>query len=143
CLRFLGRNVEVQNYIDDTGVQVADLVIGITHLEKLDLEGVIRLEEDLRRAGRPLDHYCWDLYARVTEMYDEAQSNRTPGEKSLKERLRGEALGAMEEGASPLAQTAAYLADKIVRLHLATMERIGVRYDLLPRESDILAHRFW
>jgi arginyl-tRNA synthetase len=142
CLRFLGRRVEVQNYIDDTGVQVADLIIGITRLEKLDLQGVLDLEKDLERQGKPLDYYCWDLYARVTQMYDE-EAEPAAGTKSLKERLRGETLHAMEEGTSPLARVAAHLADRIVRRHLATMDRIGVRYDLLPRESDILAHRFW
>ncbi len=143
CLRFLGRRVEVQNYIDDTGVQVADLIIGITRLEKLDLDGVRRLESELERTGVPLDHYCWDLYSRVTEMYERSNEPAAPGEKSLKERLRGEMLHDMEEGSSPLAEIAAYLADKIVRCHLATMQRIDVRYDLLPRESDILSHRFW
>ncbi|MCI0658512.1 MAG: arginine--tRNA ligase, partial [Acidobacteria bacterium] len=143
CLRFLGRRVEVQNYIDDTGVQVADLIIGITRMEKLDLEGVRSLETELERTGVPLDHYCWDLYSRVTQMYEESSEPPEPGGKSLKERLRGEMLHAMEEGSSPLAKIAAYLADKIVRCHLATMQRIGVQYDLLPRESDILAHRFW
>src|SRR5262245_48775485 len=142
CLRFLGRRVEVQNYIDDTGVQVADLVIGITRLEKLDLQGVLDLEKDLQRRGVPLDYWCWDLYARVTQSYEE-EPEPEPGKKSLKERLRGETLHAMEEGTSPLARLAAHLADRIVRRHLATMDRIGVRYDLLPRESDILAHRFW
>jgi arginyl-tRNA synthetase len=142
CLRFLGRRVEVQNYIDDTGVQVADLAVGVVHLEKLDLEGVRRLEADLEARGVPLDHYCWDLYARVTEMYDADEGAAQDG-KSLKDRLRGEALREMEEGSSPLAAIAAHLAEKIVRRHLATMDRISVRYDLLPRESDILAHRFW
>ena len=142
ALRFLGRRVEVQNYIDDTGVQVADLVIGITRLEKLDLQGVLELEQELERQGKPLDYYCWDLYARVTQMYDE-EPEPAPGTKSLKETLRGETLHAMEEGTSPVARLAAHLAERIVRRHLATMERIGVRYDLLPRESDILAHRFW
>jgi arginyl-tRNA synthetase len=142
CLRFLGRRVEVQNYIDDTGVQVADLVIGITHLEKLDLEGVHALVERLEHQGRPLDHYCWDLYARVSEMY-EKMPEPAPGEKSLKERLRGEMLHAMERGIAPLAEIAAFLSERIVRRHLATMDRIGVRYDLLPKESDILAHHFW
>ena len=142
CLRFLGRRVEVQNYIDDTGVQVADLVIGITRLEKLDLNGVLALEKELERQGKPLDYYCWDLYARVTQMYNE-EPEPAEAAKSLKERLRSETLHAMEEGTSPLARLAAHLADRIVRRHLATMDRIGVRYDLLPRESDILAHRFW
>ena len=33
-LRFAGREVDVQNYIDNTGVQVADVVVGFLHIEK-------------------------------------------------------------------------------------------------------------
>jgi len=134
CLRFMGRRVEVQNYIDDTGVQVADLAVGMTYLEKLDLDGVRLLEKNLSAQGRRLDHFCWDLYARVTEMYEKDEPSRE---------LRGRALKEMEEGASSLARVAEYLSERIARCHLATMDRIGVRYDLLPRESDILSHRFW
>src|SRR5262249_12509838 len=135
CLRFLGRRVEVQNYIDDTGVQVADLVVGMTELEKLDLEGRKRLVERLAAEGKPLDHYCWDLYSRVTEMYEaaEPEAAKGGGRKSPFDRLRGETLREMEEGTSPRALMAAYLSERIVRCHLATMDRIGVRYDLLPR----------
>jgi len=141
-LKALGHRVEVQNYIDDTGVQVADLAIGMTRLEKLDLEGVRRLEAGLAAERRPLDHYCWDLYARVTEMYEKEGASDSSG-KSLRETLRGEALREMEEGTSDLAGIAAHLAGEIVRCHLSTMDRISVTYDLLPRESHILAHRFW
>jgi arginyl-tRNA synthetase len=130
-LRFQGTPVEVQNYIDDTGVQVADVVIGFTELEHLDLAAVKAL------AANPairFDYYCWDLYARVTEWYE--------GDK---ERLatRARALHALEEGGNPLAELAAFVADRIVRCHLQTMARLNVTYDLLTWEGDILRLHFW
>ena len=127
CLRFFGQTVEVQNYIDDTGVQVADVVIGFRDLLKQGLEEARAIE------GR-FDYFCWDLYARVTEMYraqPEAKEKRAAVLKSLEERRGDEAV------------LAAYVARRIVNCHLDTMARIGVEYDLLPWESDILAHRFW
>jgi arginyl-tRNA synthetase len=127
ALRFLGRRVEVQNYIDDTGVQVADLVIGFREILKQGLEEARAIE------GR-FDHVCWDLYARVTEMY--AARPETLG-------LRPAVLKSLEEGGNETADLAAYLARRIVGCHLDTMARIGVRYDLLPWEGDILAFRFW
>jgi arginyl-tRNA synthetase len=126
-LRRAGRRVEVQNYIDDTGVQVADLVVGFLHLRRLDLEAVRRIE------GK-FDDYCWDLYAEVTAWY-EADPARP--------QLRARTLKHMEEGIPPEAPLAAHLAERIVRCHLATLERVRVRYDLLPWESHIIALRFW
>src|SRR5262245_12095771 len=87
CLRFFGRTVEVQNYIDDTGVQVADVVIGFRDLLKQGLEEARAIE------GR-FDFYCWDLYARVTEMYQaqpETREKRAEVLKSLEERRGDEA----------------------------------------------------
>ncbi len=134
-LRRAGHHVEVQNYIDDTGVQVADLVVGFVHL--LGLTSVDQILPLVRKedggAGR-IDYYCWDLYARVTALYQERPELAA---------RRGEVLHAMEEGDNPTAALAAGLADRVVHCHLATMERIGVRYDLLPRESDILHLHFW
>jgi arginyl-tRNA synthetase len=129
-LRHSGRQVEVQNYIDDTGVQVADLVTGFIHLRKIPLEEIRKIE------GR-FDYYCWDLYAEVTAWYREDTSGER--EKSL----RGQTFKRMEGGIDPEASMAGYLSERIVRCHLATMERIGVRYDLLPWESHILAMKFW
>jgi len=126
-LRHAGRRVEVQNYIDDTGVQVADLVVGIIHLRRLKLDEVSRIE------GK-FDYYCWDLYSEVTAFY-EADSGRKA--------LRSAALKHMEEGIEPEAPLAQYLSARIVRCHLATMERVSVRYDVLPWESHILALKFW
>jgi arginyl-tRNA synthetase len=136
CLRHLGRRVEVQNYIDDTGVQVADLVVGFRTLRREGLEEVrARHDPDGPAArGERFDYLAWDLYAEVTRYYEEDRSRTAH---------RDETLHAMEEGDNPIAALAAWLSRRIVQHHLGTMERIGVRYDLLPRESDILALRFW
>ncbi len=128
-LRFRGETVEVQNYIDDTGVQVADVVVGFLHLEKKTLSDV----EALTRSER-FDYYCWDLYARVSQYY---QGDR----ERLK--LREATLKAIEEREAPEGPLGALIADKIVRCHLATMDRIDARYELLPWESDILRLKFW
>jgi len=135
-LRRLGRRVETQNYIDDTGVQVADLVVGFLHLRNEDLDGIREryAEPTLRAAGQRFDYIAWDLYAEVTRHYAEDATRLS---------RREEVLHAMEQGDNPVAELAAHVAQRIVQHHLTTMERIGVRYDLLPRESDILALRFW
>ncbi|MFQ5877173.1 MAG: arginine--tRNA ligase [Acidobacteriota bacterium] len=127
ALRFLGRRVEVQNYIDDTGVQVADLVIGFREIRHEGLEQVRAI------SGR-FDHFCWDLYARVTEMY---------GSRPQMRALRQEVLKRIEEGGNEVADLAAHVSRRIARCHLDTMARIGVHYDLLPWEGDILAFHFW
>jgi len=130
-LRFTGHRVEAQNYIDNTGVQVADVVVGFEHLEKKSVAEV----EKLAGRGQPrLDHYCWELYARVTQFYEEDP-------KRLE--LRAQALKAIEEGAGETARLAELISTSIVRCHLETMQRLGVEYDLLPRESEILRLKFW
>ncbi len=128
-LRDAGERVEVQNYLDNTGVQVADVVIGFEHLEK-------KTPEDVRvLAAQPrFDYYCWDLYARVTHFYEEDKT---------RESLRGETLKAIEEDRGAAAEIGHIVAEAIVRCHIRTMERLGVRYDVLPRESDILHLKFW
>jgi arginyl-tRNA synthetase len=130
-LRFQGRIVEVQNYIDDTGVQVADVVAGLTTLEGRDLASVQSLIAD---PGVRFDYYCWDLYARVTEWYA-ADKTRLD--------VRGAALHKIEEGGNDLARIGAAVADRIVRTHLRTMARLNVDYDLLTWEGDILRLHFW
>ena len=128
-LRFLGIPVEVQNYIDDTGVQVADVVVGFRHLERLPPEQVAALAERPR-----FDYYCWDLYARVTAWYEDDRERLA---------LRAEALHDLEADAGPTAQLGRLIADRIVRCHLATMDRMNIEYDLLTWEGDILRLRFW
>ena len=128
-LRFQGTHVEVQNYIDDTGVQVADVVVGFRVLDGLSLDGIRRVADATR-----FDHHCWDLYARVTEWYD--------GDKARLE-IRTATLHDIEHGGNENAEAAAFIADRIVRCHLATMARMNVDYDLLTWEGDILRLKFW
>ena len=128
-LRHRGREVGVQNYIDDTGVQVADVVVGFLHLERKSLAEVEALAEEPR-----FDYLCWDLYARVGDFYGADPANRA---------LQGATLHAIEKGDSEPARLAAMVAAAIVDRHLATMERLGIRYDLLAHESDILRLHFW
>ena len=128
-LRFQGREVEIQNYIDDTGVQVADVVVGFRELEKKSLDDVRQIADTTR-----FDYYCWDLYARVTDWYE--------GDKE-RLKIRSAALHAIEHGGNDTALMAAFIADRIVRTHLATMKRLNIRYDLLTWEGDILRLHFW
>ncbi len=128
-LRRAGRRVEVQNYIDNTGVQVADVVVGFQHMEKKSAADVRALA-----AGPRFDYLCWDLYARVTQFYEEDRARLA---------LRGETLAAVEAGHGAAAEMAEIVAVAITRCHLATMERLGVEYDVLPRESEILHLKFW
>ncbi|MCA1640699.1 MAG: arginine--tRNA ligase [Acidobacteria bacterium] len=139
-LRAAGESVEVDNYIDNTGVQVADVVVGFQHLERMTLEDVRRLDEQLP-PERPFDFYCWDLYARVGLFYRHDDPEAKPDPELLK--LRVETLHALEAGDNPTAELADYVATRVVECHLKTMLRLGIRYDLLPRESDILKLGFW
>ena len=129
-----GKNVEIQNYIDNTGVQVADVVVGFIYLENKDLEDIRVLNAELKAAGRSFDYYCWDLYTLVGVEY---QTN-----EDLKQR-RSEVLHAVESGGNPIAEIADYVATRNVECILLTMERLSIRYDLLPRESEILHLHFW
>ena len=127
CLRFLGHAVEVQNYLDNTGVQVADVVVGLERMQGLTLA-------DAAAINGKFDYYCWDVYARTTEFYRQSEENR---------KWRSLTLQAIETGNNATADLAEYVAMRIVRAHLATMARINVHYDLLPRESEILHLHFW
>ncbi len=128
-LRATGRNVEVQNYIDNTGVQVADVVVGFRHLEDKSPDDVRSLIESTR-----FDYLCWDLYARVSADYDEHPEAKA---------WRAETLHAIEADAGAEAEIAHLVADAIVEAHLKTMLRLGIEYDVLPRESEILHLKFW
>lgn len=128
-LRFRGTPVEVQNYIDDTGVQVADVVVGFREIESIDLAGARHIAATAR-----FDYYCWDLYARVTEWYD--------GDKD-RLKIRAATLHDIEHGVEPTASLAAFIADTVVRAHLKTMARLNIDYQLLTWEGDILRLKFW
>ncbi|HXY38872.1 MAG TPA: arginine--tRNA ligase, partial [Vicinamibacteria bacterium] len=126
-LRGSGHDVGVQNYIDDTGVQVADVVVGFQHLEK-------KTPAEVEKIGGRFDYYCWDLYARVGDFYAKDPANKA---------LQVSTLHAIEEGGNETACLAEHVAGRIVECHLVTMARLGIRYDLLAHESDILRLHFW
>jgi arginyl-tRNA synthetase len=128
-LRHAGRRVEVQNYIDNTGVQVADVVLGFLRLEPKSLEQVRALA-----AAPKFDYLCWDLYTRVTQWLAEDKSRLD---------LRSQTLKDIEEGHGDAAQMAEVVSTAIVRCHLRTLDRLGIDYDLLSRESEILHLKFW
>lgn len=125
-LRFNGTRVEVQNYIDDTGVQLADVVVG------LQRKGIS--VKDLDQIPGRLDYYFWDLYSETHSWIEEDKENKAYRERMLK---------AMEERKDPEFPLSQAIADRIIRCHLLTMRRLGIDYDLLPRESDIIGMKFW
>jgi arginyl-tRNA synthetase len=130
-LRARGHKVEVQNYIDNTGVQVADVVVGFHYLEHKSPADVQALISD---PAVRFDYYCWDLYARISAYYKEDPES---------EKWRSETLHSIESGKGDLAEIGHIVADAIVQAHLATMLRMDVEYDVLPRESEILHLQFW
>ncbi len=130
-LRARGNQVEVQNYIDNTGVQVADVVAGFHFLERktpADV-GALITSKDTR-----FDYVCWDLYARTSQYYKDNPDALA---------WRATTLHAIEAGVGELAELAHLVADAIVNAHLTTMLRLNVQYDVLPRESEILHLQFW
>lgn len=128
-LKFAGREVDVQNYIDNTGVQVADVVVGFLNIEKKSRAEI----EELVRQPR-FDYYCWDLYARVSQWYAEDKQNL---------QVRQQALHAIEEGNNESAAVGDVISVAVLRRHLETMDRLDIEYDFLPRESEILHLHFW
>jgi arginyl-tRNA synthetase len=139
-LKAAGDRIEVQNYIDNTGVQVADVVVGFLHLEKMDLDQIKALDASLPK-DYTFDYYCWDLYTKVGLFYRDGNAGGEMNPEKTK--LRNEVLHALEEGNNTIAELADYVATRNVECILDTMERLGIRYDLLARESDILHLHFW
>ena len=129
-LRHAGKRVQIQNYIDNTGVQVADVVIGLLRMEQRTVTNVMALAREPK-----FDYYCWDLYAKATSFFAE-----DPGRAA---KLRAETLKAIEENRGADAEVAQIVADAIVTCHLKTMARLDIHYDLLARESEILHLKFW
>ena len=174
-LRAASHPVDVQNYIDNTGVQVADVVVGFLHLEGKSVEDVRALIANCQRrsegegsatAGalyqgttsvvpnRPpnqsgalapeasaerIDFYCWDLYARTSQWY----SSGTEEENAERKKLRYDTLHEIERGGNETAEVAELISTAVLRRHLETMRRLGIEYDFLPRESEILHLKFW
>ncbi|HXJ14444.1 MAG TPA: arginine--tRNA ligase [Candidatus Limnocylindrales bacterium] len=129
-LRHTGHDVAVQNYIDNTGVQVADVVIAFEQMEKKSLAEVRALA-----AEKNFDYLCWDLYAKATQFFEE--------DKTRAGKMRGETLKAIEAGEGETAEMATVIADAVVGFHLRTMARLDIFYELLARESEILHLHFW
>jgi len=128
-LKSAGREVDVQNYIDNTGVQVADVIVGFLHIEKKSKAEIEQLEHQPR-----FDYYCWDLYARVSQWYEQDKQNL---------QVRLQTLHAIEQGGNETAEIADLISTSVLRRHLETMERLDIEYDFLPRESEILHLHFW
>ncbi len=134
-----GYALGVQNYIDNTGVQVADVVVGLTALEGKNLAQVRELLDYLLDVkGEPVDYYCWDLYARVSKWYEEDADKIAERKK-----LRLDTLHALEAGGNETAEIAELVSMAVLKRHLETMQRLGIEYDFLPRESEILHLKFW
>jgi arginyl-tRNA synthetase len=172
-LRESGSKVDVQNYIDNTGVQVADVVVGFLHLEGKSVAQIRTLIEQLSSSpsasapGPPalyqgttsvvpqaaqktpgalapdrthfFDYYCWDLYARTSRWYDEGSAE----EQAARRKLRLDTLHLIEQGNNETAEAAELISTAVLRRHLETMQRLGIEYDFLPRESEILHLKFW
>jgi arginyl-tRNA synthetase len=128
-LRYAGREVDVQNYIDNTGVQVADVVVGFLYIEKKS-----RAEIEQLAAQPRFDYYCWNLYARASQWYEQDKQNL---------RVRLKTLHEIEAGGNETAALADLISVAVLRRHLETMDRLDIEYDFLPRESEILRLHFW
>jgi arginyl-tRNA synthetase len=140
-LRAAGYHVDVQNYIDNTGVQVADVVVGFEKVAKMSAAQVEALivasAAPIPTAivvDRPFDYFCWDLYAQVSQWYEANKENL---------QARRDTLHALELGGNPTAELAQKISMAVLRRHLETMQRLGIEYDFLPQESEILHLHFW
>jgi arginyl-tRNA synthetase len=138
-LRAAGQKVDVQNYIDNTGVQVADVVVGFLHLEGKSAAQVRELLEELKRTGERIDYYCWDLYAKTSQWYEQGSEE----ENVARKKLRYATLHEIEQGGNETAEIAELISTAVLRRHLETMLRLDIEYDFLPRESEILHLKFW
>ncbi|MGA2833791.1 MAG: arginine--tRNA ligase [Terracidiphilus sp.] len=138
-LRAAGQKVDVQNYIDNTGVQVADVVVGFLHLEGKSLADARLLLDELKQNGERIDYYCWDLYAKTSQWY----TSGTDQENGARKKLRYDTLHEIEHVGNETAAVAELISTAVLRRHLETMLRLDIEYDFLPRESEILHLKFW
>jgi len=133
-----GWETGVQNYIDNTGVQVADIVVAVTAMKGMVLDDVRGWLTELLETNTRLDYACWDLYAAVSQWYE-----ADPALAASRKQLRLDTLHQIEAGGNDTAAIAELIATGVLRRHLQTMERLGIEYDFLPRESEILHLQFW
>jgi arginyl-tRNA synthetase len=145
-LRAAGQKVDVQNYIDNTGVQVADVVVGFLHLEGKSVAEVRALiaecesrTANARDKAGAFDYYCWNLYAKTSQWY----ASGTDEENEARKKLRYATLHELERGGNETAAIAELISTAVLRRHLETMQRLVIEYDFLPRESEILHLKFW
>ena len=138
-LRANGQKVDVQNYIDNTGVQVADVVVGFLHLEGKSLADIRNLINDFETNGEKFDYLCWDVYARVSQWYEAGSEEENKQRKAL----RYATLHEIEAGGNETAEVGELISTAVLRRHLETMLRLDITYDFLPRESEILHLKFW
>lgn len=140
-LRSQGYHVEADNYIDDSGVQVADVVVGFALLQK----GLLQLPQGNEMLpGESFDYYCSRVYVAIVKVYDDKESEL--GKQAVE--LRKTVLHAIEHGEEPESgpdypAMAADISHQIVQAHLKTMERLNISYDVLPWESAILQSGLW
>ena len=136
-LEWLGFSTEVCNYIDDTGLQVVDVVTAILSPKSpFYVEGFSDFKAIWEKIPKdqPFDYFCWDLYAHF-----QTELEKDP---SLLEK-REEVLHKIEGGSHPIAVFAKEMAIKIVQAHLETVAQLSIFYDLLNWESDIMRQGFW
>ncbi len=138
-LRANGQQVDIQNYIDNTGVQVADVVVGFLHVEGKSLADIRSLISDFETNAEKFDYLCWDVYARASQWYESGAEEENKQRKSL----RYATLHAIEAGGNETAEVAELISTAVLRRHLETMLRLDITYDFLPRESEILHLKFW
>jgi arginyl-tRNA synthetase len=145
-LKAAGQKVAVQNYIDNTGVQVADVVVGFLHLEGKTVAEVRALiaECEARTASSQdksgaFDYYCWDLYAKTSQWYTSGSDD----ENAERKKFRYATLHELELGGNETSEIAELISTAVLRRHLETMLRLDIEYDFLPRESEILHLKFW
>jgi len=124
-MRRLGHDVQALNYIDDSGAQVADVIVGLRFLGF----------SDKAPSGVKFDAYCGDtVYTKVNQVYE-----RDP---SLKEKQRL-VLQEIERGEGEVSEYAEGIVGRILAAQLETCWRLGARYDLLNWESHILKTGMW
>jgi len=122
-LEFFGNDVVIANYIDDTGDQMSDLIIGFKFLD-------IPVETKMK-----FDQYCGDIvYVKVHKMY-EKNKNLLEKKKTITKKI--------EEGNNEISNLSGEIARKVLLEQLKTCWRMNIYYDLLNKETDIIQSKLW
>ena len=124
-MRYLGHRVQALNYVDDSGAQVADIIVGFKFLGM----------PDEPPAGVKYDVYCGDrVYTRVNHEY--AKNPQLKEKQSL-------VLKEIEGGTGDIAEYTREIVNRILRAQLSTCWRLGASYDLLNWESQLVHSKMW